>query len=103
MNDSAMNALVENYQQKKISLVSLLQDIQTQCGFLPREQLQHVSKALEIPLSKLFCIATFYTSFSLVPRGKNIISVCLGTACHVKNGDNLLHMLARKLGLDRAE
>jgi NADH-quinone oxidoreductase subunit E len=102
-NASELHTLVEDYREQKTSLVSLLQDIQTQCGYLPKEQLQYVSKALEIPLSKIFCIASFYSSFSLEPRGENLISVCLGTACHVKNGENLFSLLGRELGLDNSK
>lgn len=103
LNNDVLNTLLEEYQLHKISLVALLQDIQAQYGYLPREQLQRVSKTLAIPLSKLFCIATFYASFSLKPRGKNIIRICLGTACHVKNGEKLLHLLGRELGLEHCE
>ena len=102
-NKSSINKLLKAHRQEKRSLVSLLQDIQTSFGYLPREALQHVSTALEIPLSKLFSIATFYNSFSLEPQGRNTLSVCLGTACHVKNSGNILNMLGRELDLDSCE
>ena len=102
-NKSSINKLLKAQQKEKRSLVSLLQDIQIKFGYLPREALQHVSTMLDIPLSKLFSIATFYNSFNLEPQGKNTLSVCLGTACHVKNSGNILHMLGRKLYLDGCE
>ena len=100
---SSINKLLKAHHKEKRSLVSLLQDIQTMSGYLPREALQHVSTTLEIPLSKLFSIATFYNSFNLKPQGRNTLSVCLGTACHVKNSGNILNMLGRELNLDSCE
>jgi len=100
---SSVTPLVEQYRKDNGSLVSLLQSIQTQFGYLPKKELIAVSGALEIPVSKLFAIATFYNSFSLEPQGKNTVQVCLGTACHVKNGENLSNMLARELGLEECE
>jgi NADH-quinone oxidoreductase subunit E len=85
------------------SLLALLQDMQRTLGYLPKEALRHASAVLQIPLSKLFSLATFYNAFSLVQTGKSIISVCLGTACHVKNGDTLTKMLGRELGLQQGE
>ena len=81
------------------SFVALLQDIQKKHGYLPKDVIQEVSRTHGIPLSKLFNIATFYNAFSLEPQGKNIISVCLGTACHVKKGESLSDTLARTLRL----
>jgi NADH-quinone oxidoreductase subunit E len=77
-----------------------LQEIQDKYGYLPQEALRYASDSLGVPLSKLFCVATFYSSFSLEPRGKNLVSVCLGTACHVKNGANLFTKFAREMKLD---
>jgi NADH-quinone oxidoreductase subunit E len=102
-NKSSINKLLKAQKQEKRSLVSLLQDIQIKFGYLPREALQHVSTTLDIPLSKLFSIATFYNSFNLEPQGRNTLSVCLGTACHVKNSENILNMLGRELDLDGCE
>ena len=102
-NKASLNTLLKKHEQEKGSLVSFLQDIQGKFGYLPRHALQHVSSSLEIPLSKLFSIATFYNSFNLEPQGRNTLSVCLGTACHVKSGDDILRMLGRNLGLDSSE
>ena len=69
------------------SLISILQAVQDRYNYLPEEILTVLSRKLEVPLSRLFSLATFYRSFSLTPRGKNLIKVCLGTACHVKSGE----------------
>jgi NADH-quinone oxidoreductase subunit E len=100
---SAIDAILEKHGPAEQSLIAVLKDIQNQYGYLPQEALRHVSEKLAVPLSKIFCIATFYSSFSLEPQGKNVISVCQGTACHMKKGDEVDSSLTRalKLGSDR--
>jgi len=66
---------------------------------LPKEVFTEISKTLNIPLSRIYSIATFYSSFSLEPRGKYQINVCLGTACHVKGGVRILNEVKRELGI----
>lgn len=100
---SALNAFVDKYKSGECSLIATLQDIQGQYGYLPQEALSYLSTEAGIPLSRIFCTATFYSSFSLEPRGKHLVSVCLGTACHVKNGDDVLNKLGRDLGLDACD
>ena len=85
------------------SLIAILQEVQSHYNYLPEQVLTLLSKKLEIPLSKVFSLATFYRSFSLKPRGKNLLKVCLGTACHVKNGTNLLEKAKRDLSLSEEE
>lgn len=85
------------------SLITILQEVQSHYNYLPEQILALLSEKLEIPLSKIFSLATFYRSFSLKPRGKNLLKVCLGTACHVKNGTNLLEKVKRDLSLSEEE
>ena len=85
------------------SLIAILQEVQSHYNYLPEQVLNLLSKKLEIPLSKIFSLATFYRSFSLKPRGKNLLKVCLGTACHVKSGTNLLEKAKRDLSLSEEE
>ncbi|MEE8380920.1 MAG: NAD(P)H-dependent oxidoreductase subunit E [Thermodesulfobacteriota bacterium] len=85
------------------SLIAILQEVQSHYNYLPEQVLTLLSKKLEIPLSKIFSLATFYRSFSLKPRGKNLLKVCLGTACHVKSGTNLLEKAKRDLSLSEEE
>lgn len=103
LNMSAIDALLEKHGKAEESLIAVLKDIQNEYGYLPKEALRRVSEVLAIPLSKIFCVATFYSSFSLEPRGKNVISVCQGTACHMKKGGEVEAGLMRalKLGADR--
>src|SRR4030042_5861972 len=85
------------------SLVSLLQNVQSHYNYLPEGILIQLGKTLEVPLSRLFSLATFFRSFSLQPRGKNRVKVCLGTACHVKSGENLFDKARRDLNLSEDE
>ncbi len=98
-----INQIVGKYQEDQGTLISLLQGIQSEFGYLPKEVLSHVSGTLDVPLSKIFAVASFYHSFSLEPQGKNTISVCTGTACHVKNADNLTQSVSRELGIEANE
>jgi len=102
-NQSAVDSIVKKYGNNAGMLISILRDVQNECGYLPKDALQYVSKKLDIPLSKIFSLATFYSSFSLEPKGKNLICVCSGTACHVRHGDGIANRLARelKLGTDK--
>jgi NADH:ubiquinone oxidoreductase subunit E len=100
---SAIDAILEKHGKAEESLIAVLKDIQEQYGYLPQEALRHVSEKLAVPLSKIFCVATFYSMFSLEPRGKNVITVCQGTACHMKKGEEVVTGLTRalKLGADK--
>jgi len=85
------------------SLVSLLQKVQEHYNYLPEGILILLGRALEVPVSRLFALATFFRSFSLQQRGKNRVKVCLGTACHVKSGENLFEKARRDLNLSGDE
>ncbi len=98
-----VDQLIENYKKDQGTLISLLQDIQSEFGYLPKEVLSYAGEKAAIPLSKLFAVASFYHSFSLEPRGKHLVSVCTGTACHVKNAGNLAQSVSRELGLEKDE
>lgn len=85
------------------SLISILQEVQSHYNYLPEQALSLLNKRLEVPLSKIFSLVTFYRSFSLKPRGRNVVKVCLGTACHVKSANNLLEKAKRDLNLSEEE
>ena len=92
------NILAEHKAEQE-SVISVLQDVNAQYRYLPEDVLRHVAMALDIPLSLVYSIATFYNSFSLTPRGKHIVRVCTGTACHVKGASGILQALERMLGI----
>ena len=91
--------IVESYGSKKRKLIAILQDVQREYGYLPRNALALVSKKLEIPEIEVFSVATFYKGFSIEPKGEHVISVCLGTACHVRRAPSILREIVRMLGI----
>jgi len=92
--------IFEEYQPKdKSSLIPLLQDVQNIYGYLPEDALQEISDYVGIPLSRVYGVATFYNQFRLIPLGENVIRVCRGTACHVKNSANILYALESTLNI----
>jgi len=99
MNIDKVDKILKAYSMKDTHLVSILLDIQAEANFLPRETLPYVAKKLGVPLSRVCRFATFYKAFSLKPRGKHVIKVCLGTACHVRGAVNVLQRIERELGI----
>jgi NADH-quinone oxidoreductase subunit E len=91
--------VLDKYQHDKGMLVSILQDIQEEYNYLPRESLKQVSKTLDVPFSQLYSIATFFKALRLTPRGRHLINVCLGTACHVRGAVKVLEAMERELGI----
>ncbi len=94
---------IKKYSNKKKALISIMQDIQEEYNYLPQEALKIVSKTLGVPLIDIISVATFYRAFSLEPRGKHLITVCLGTACHVRGGPKILEEFERKLNIEAGE
>jgi NADH:ubiquinone oxidoreductase subunit E len=94
--------LLEQYppEEGQAALMGLLQDIQEELGYLPVEALEAVSRHLRIPLSHIHGVISFYAQFSLNPRGKNIIKMCMGTACHIRGGQMVLDEIRSYLGLN---
>ena len=101
--EETVDSILNSYQHDESLLVSILQDLQTECNYLPKEGLTRVSEGLGIPLSQVYSIATFFKAFSLKPRGRHSIAVCLGTACHVRGAVRILEEIERELGINRGE
>ena len=95
--------ILDSYQHDTGLLVSILQDIQAEYNYLPKKALIEVSQRLDVPLSQVYSIATFFRSFSLTPRGRHLINVCLGTACHVRGALKILEKIERELGIKSGE
>ncbi len=94
------NHILDKYPPKDRSyLIPLLQDVQDEFGYLPEEQLKQIAEYVGIPFVTVYGVATFYNQFRLTPLGKNIIRVCRGTACHVKNSANILTAIETELGI----
>ena len=98
-----VDEILSRYPRDEASLVMVLQDIQAQFRFLPCEALERVADQLDIPRSRVFSVSTFYKAFSLEPRGKVVIQVCKGTACHVRGAQLIEDELCRQLGIQVGE
>jgi len=94
-----VEAIIDRYIHEPGSLTAVLQDIQTECNYLPQEALKRISEKMALPLSQVLHVATFYKAFSLEPRGKHLITVCLGTACHVRGGPRIVDQIERSLNI----
>lgn len=97
MQLETVDRIIRQHQAEKSALSAMLQDMQKEFTYLPREALLHLSRTVGVPLSRAYSFATFYRAFSLKPKGKHPIAVCLGTACHVKGAVKLVEKFERQL------
>jgi len=97
--DKKVEAILKRHHHDKGMLVSILQDVQEEYNYLPRESLEEVSNKLEVPLSQIYSIATFFKALRLTPRGRHLINVCMGTACHVRGAVKVLESIERELDI----
>jgi NADH-quinone oxidoreductase subunit E len=98
-----VNALIRKHQNQKKALIAILQDVQAEYNYLPQEALRQVSRSVGIPLIDVVGVATFFRAFSLKPRGRHVVTVCSGTACHVRGGPKILEEFERQLGVGAGE
>jgi NADH-quinone oxidoreductase subunit E len=98
-----VDAILDKYGFRHDALIGILQDVQRLENYLPRETLQYVREKLDVPLSQIYYIVTFYKSFSLEPRGRRIVKVCLGTACHLSGAVQNLEQIERTLSINAGE
>jgi len=90
MNLAKVDEVIDRYVGEEGVLIQLLLDVQSELNWIPREAIERISERLEIPVSQIYRVASFYKAMSLTPRGKHIVSVCLGTACHVRGGPRVM-------------
>jgi len=98
-----VEGILQKYSGQRGALVSILNEIQKAYRYLPEEALRLVSKRRRLPLSRLFSLASFYSAFSLTPRGEHEICVCMGTACHVRGAPSVLEQIERAIGIRAGE
>jgi len=98
-----VNTVIEDYQHDESMLIQVLLRLQGDFGWLPRGMLSEVSKQLHVPLSQVYQAATFYKAFSLAPRGRHLIKVCMGTSCKVRGAPIILDRVQRLLDIERDE
>jgi NADH:ubiquinone oxidoreductase subunit E len=99
MNAQRVNEIIESYKADRMASLAILQDVQREYNFLPREALELVAQRLSVPVGHIYQMATFFKAFSLKPKGEYVIKVCLGTACHVQGGPHILEELEHDLNL----
>jgi NADH:ubiquinone oxidoreductase subunit E len=99
MDLSHVDTICKTHGNRADQLIGILQDVQAQYRYLPKHPLERVAQCLGIPQAQVFSVATFFSAFSLVPRGKNIVNVCMGTACHVRGAKRLLEEMERGFGV----
>lgn len=103
MTHSEIETIISKYGNKESSILAILQDIQAKEKYLPKEALELVGEKLNIPINKIYRIATFYRAFSLMPRGKHEVCVCMGTACHVRGAQRIVDQIKLELGIRPGE
>jgi NADH:ubiquinone oxidoreductase subunit E len=95
--------IIANYQEQRWGLIPLLHDVQQTIGYIPPETIPHIARALGLFPSQVQGVITFYSQFYTEPRGRNIVRVCRGTACHVRGGKTILKLVKQELGLEEGE
>jgi len=103
MDFERVEKIIDKYQGKKTALIGILHDIQDRYNHLPEEALRKVASRLLMDPNDIYGVATFYKAFSLIPKGKHSITLCLGTACHVRGGPKILRELIRLLNIEPGE
>jgi NADH-quinone oxidoreductase subunit E len=103
MKNERIDQIIEKYNNKASSLIQVMLDIQSENHWLPKEALERISQKLQVPLTRIHHIATFYKAFSLVPKGRHEIHICMGTACHVRGAPRVLDTIQDLTGIKPGE
>jgi NADH:ubiquinone oxidoreductase subunit E len=98
-----VNEIIDSYDADRVSTLAILQDLQAEYKYLPREALVQTADRLHVPLGEIYRMATFFRAFSLEPRGEHTVKVCLGTACHVRGAPLVLEQMERDLQIKAGE
>ena len=98
-----VSKVLKKHDNDKSLLVDILQDIQAEIGYLPKDAMVETGKQLGVPISRIYSVATFFKAFSLTERGRHLISVCMGTACHVRGAAKVLQQIEQELNINPGE
>ena len=98
-----VDKIIADYQGQKWALIPLLHEIQGVLGYIPPEVIPRIARGLDLFPSQVQGVITFYTQFYTAPRGKNVVRVCRGTACHVRGGKTILKLVKQQLGIEEGE
>ncbi len=100
MPEANVDQIIQKHKGEPGAILEVLQDLQNECNYLPEDALKQVSDGLEVPLAKIYGLATFYSIFSLEPRGRHLVNVCEGTACHVRGITKILKRIKNELNIE---
>ena len=103
IQDEFLKEIYETYKPEKDNLIQILNEVQEHFGYIPKYTQEQLSEFLKMPMAEIFGVITFYSRFTLEPKGKYTISVCLGTACFVKGSQKILDRLKERLGIEAGE
>ncbi len=103
MEVAKVNEIIDRYPAQRGVLIQLLLDLQSEFNWISKEAILSVSERLQIPISQIYRVASFYKAMSLQPRGKHIVNVCLGTACHVRGGARIIDRVEESLNIKAGE
>jgi NADH:ubiquinone oxidoreductase subunit E len=103
IDQTRLSAIIDKHKAERWGLIPLLQEIQETFGYIPPESIETIADALKIFPVEIQGVITFYAGFSLLPKGKYVLKVCRGTACHVKGGRSILRLVKKELGLEEGE
>ena len=92
--------IARRYASDKGMLIPMMQDLQAECGYLPSGQLRCLAERLDVPLSRLYAVATFYSSFRLAPKGAHDVTLCMGTVCYLKGSPMILEAISREFNVE---
>ena len=101
--EEQLYAVIEKYRETPGALMPILQEAQEIYGYLPVEVIKHIAEGLEVPMEEVYGVASFYSQFSLNPKGEVSIAVCLGTACYVKGSGDLIDKISEIIGIQAGE
>jgi len=100
MDLERLEGILNRFEGDPTDLIPVLQEIQDNYNYLPKDELKVVAQRLNVPLTQIYSVATFYKMFSLVPKGRHQLKVCLGTTCHLKGGPRLVESVGNRLGVE---
>jgi NADH-quinone oxidoreductase subunit E len=100
MDRETVNQIVERYEEDPGMLIPMMQDLQAEYGYLPAEQLRAIAEELKIPLTRVYGVAMFYSSFRLAPKGAHEVTLCMGTVCHLKGAPRISEAICEEYGIE---
>ena len=98
--NNLIEEIVTRYDDDVGMLIPMMQDLQAECGYLPAEQLRRLSKILDVPLARIYSVATFYSSFHLAPKGQHEVTLCMGTVCHLKGAGRISEVIREEFQVE---